>query len=108
MKTTQRLYDLGRGLWLDKSIRYLLSGGAITIVTLIILGGHQQAKSQTNPQFNGFDLVDKTGNIRKPADYRHRYQALGTFSVVDLNGGTDLHYTYVSPGTAEYYRKYGK
>ena len=108
MKTIQRLHDLGQGLWLDNNIRYLLSGGALVILMLAILGGHQQAKSQTKPYFNGFDLVDKTGNIRKPSDYRDKYEVLGTYAVADLSGGTEMHVTYASPGTAESYRKTGK
>ena len=52
--------------------------------------------------------MDKAGNIRKPPDYRDRYQALGTFTVLDPKGGAEMHYTYASPGTAEYYRKTGK
>ena len=80
---------------------------AVLTLSLMILAGDRQAISQGAPSY-GFDLVDKTGNIRKPADYRDRYQALGTFSVADLNGDTELHYTYASPGTAEYYRKTGK
>ena len=108
MKTTRRLHDLGRNLRLDNIIRYSLSGGAIFILTLAILGGHQKAKSQTNPRSNGFDLVDKTGNIRKPSDYRDKYEALGTYAVADLSGGTEMHATYASPGAAESYRKTGK
>jgi len=78
-------------------------------LVVVILVGYQQVKSQNNSSnFNGLDLVDKDGNIRRPADVRDTYQALGTFSVVDLNGDTELHYTYASPGTAEYYRKNGK
>ncbi len=108
MKTTRRLHDLGRNLWLDNIIRYSLSGGAIVILTFAILGGHQKAKFQTNPGFNGFDLVDKTGNIRKPSDYRDKYEALGTYAVADLSGGTEMHVTYATPGAAESYRKTGK
>src|SRR6266404_742363 len=78
------------------------------VVTLVSLAGHQQPKPQSNSSYNGFDLVDKMGIIRKPADYRDRYQALGTFAVQGLNGDTEMHYTYASPGTAEYYRKNGK
>jgi hypothetical protein len=78
-------------------------------LVVVILVGYQQVKSQNNSSsYNGLDLVDKDGNIRRPADVRDTYQALGTFSVVDLNGDTELHYTYASPGTAEYYRKNGK
>jgi hypothetical protein len=108
MKTTKRLHDLGRNLWLDNIIRYSLSGGAIVILTLAILGGHQKAKSETNPRSNGFGLVDKTGNISKPSDYRDKYEALGTYAVADLSGGTEMHVTYASPGAAESYRKTGK
>jgi Cytochrome P460 len=81
---------------------------AIVVVALLIFARYQQVKPQTNNSYNGFDLVDKAGNIRKPADYRDRYQALGTYAVVDLNGGTDMHCTYASPGAAEYYRKNAK
>jgi hypothetical protein len=80
----------------------------LVLLMLLILAGDQQVKSQSNNTYSGQELVDNAGNIRKPADYRDRYQALGTYSVVDLNGNTELHYTYASPGTAEYYRKTGK
>jgi hypothetical protein len=106
MKTT-RLHNLGRNLRLDNIVRNLLSGGAVVILTLVVLAGHQQAKSQTNPRFNGFDLVDKTGNIRKPSDYRDEYEALGTYTVLDPKGD-QMHLTYASPGTAQYFRKTGK
>jgi len=69
---------------------------------------HQQARSQAKATQNGFDLVDKAGNIRIPTDYRERYQSLGTFTVFDRKGGGEMHYTYASPGTAESYRKTGK
>src|SRR5260370_36421842 len=105
MKTT-RLQNLSPSLWPGDIIRYSLSGGAIVILTLAILGGHQKAESQTSPR-NGFDLVDKTGNIRKPSDYRDKYEALGTYTVLDPKGN-QMHVTYASPGTAEYFRKTGK
>ena len=40
------------------------------IIALVVSAGHEQAQAQTIPRFNGFDLVDKTGNIRKPDKYR--------------------------------------
>src|SRR5262249_35467189 len=80
----------------------------IVFLVVVVLAGYQQARSQDNSSsYNGLDLVDKSGNIRKPPDVRDRYQALGTYSVVDLNGNTELHCTYASLGTAEYYRKNG-
>jgi len=51
-----------------------------------------------------WDLVDAKGNIRKPPDFRDRYQILGTYMVLDPKGN-EMHPTYASPGTAEFYRK---
>jgi hypothetical protein len=83
-------------------------GNSLAVVTLIILIGYQQLKSQANNSYNGFDLVDKTGNIRKPADFRDLYRLLGTYTVELVPKGEEMHVTYASPGTAEYYRKNGK
>jgi len=66
------------------------------------------ATLQRGAQNDRLDLVDAKGNIRKPADYRDRYQALGVWSVVNSNNETELHYAYASPGAAEYHRKNGK
>ena len=106
MKTT-RLQNLSRSRWPYDAIRYLLSGGAIVILALVVSGGLKEARSQTTARFNGFDLVDKAGNIRKPNDYRDKYEALGAYTVLDPKGD-QMHFTYASPGTAEYYRKTGK
>jgi len=80
---------------------------ALFIVALLVLTGHQPINSQTAGNHKGFDLVDKTGNIRKPADYRDLYQLLGTYTVLDPKEN-QMHVTYASLGTAEYYRKNGK
>lgn len=76
-------------------------------LTLAALFGFQTASAQTSHKFNGYDLVDKTGNLRKPADYRDLYQLLGTYTILDPKGD-QMHVTYATPGTAEYYRKTGK
>ena len=81
---------------------------SMLILTSVVFGGYQFAMAQANHKFDGYDLVDKTGNLRnKPADYRDLYQVLGTFTVLDPKGN-QMHVTYASPGTAEYYRKTGK
>ena len=67
-------------------------------VSFLILAPRQSLGSQGKPGYSGFDLVDTTGNIRKPLDYRDHYQALGTFTVLDPKGD-QMHYTYASPGT---------
>src|SRR5580692_8194301 len=83
-------------------------GSSVVLLALIILVSSQQVKPQASKTYNGFDLVDKTGNIRKPSDFRDVYQALGVYTPVDFNNNTEMHYTYALPGTAEYYRKTGK
>jgi Cytochrome P460 len=91
---------------------------SVVILTLVVLAGYQLVSSQKTSSskrtvgsrtasFNGYELVDKAGSIRKPADYRDHYQSLGTWAVVDPNGN-QLHVVYASPGAAEYYRKNGK
>ena len=71
---------------------------ASLIVALVVLTGQQPVRSQSKDSANGFDLVDKTGNIRKPADFRDLYQALGVYTPVDLNNNTEMHYTYALAG----------
>jgi Cytochrome P460 len=78
---------------------------SVVVLAVVIALSYHEVKSQGATSFSGFDLVDKTGNIRKPADYRNLYPALGTFAVTGRNGDTEMHYTYASPGAAEYYRK---
>jgi hypothetical protein len=69
--------------------------------------GALEVAAQNQGSFNGFQLVDKSGNIRKPADVRDTYQALGAYTVLDPKGN-QMHVTYASPGTAEAYRRTGK
>jgi hypothetical protein len=80
---------------------------AIVVLTLLLLAEYQQGRPQTNYSYNGLDLVDKTGNIRKPNDFRDSYPTLGTYMVLDPKGN-QMHLTYASPGAAESYRKTGK
>src|SRR5215472_10533101 len=81
---------------------------ASLLFVFVCLMGQQTIHSQNNGAANGFDLVDKMGNIRKPADVRDLYQLLGTYTVELVPTGEEMHVTYASPGTAEYYRKNGK
>ena len=77
------------------------------MLALALLAASQPVRPQRTTSFDGFQLVDKSGNIRKPADYRDRYELLGTYMVLDPKGD-QMHVTYASPGTAAYYRKTGK
>src|SRR5215813_12788289 len=78
------------------------------VVVLVLLTAQQPLSSQSKSSTNGFDLVDKAGNIRKPADVRDLYQLLGTYTVELSPKGEEMHVTYASPGAAQDYRKNGK
>ena len=74
------------------------------LVPLAVLGSFRTAPAQTNGSFDGFKLVDKAGNIHKPEAFRDSYQMLGAYFVLDPKGD-QMHFTYASPGAAEYYRR---
>src|SRR5215510_7005096 len=74
---------------------------AVTLVFLATLLGVALLGDAPAAQW---DLVDANGKIRKPPDFRDRYQILGTYMVLDRSGN-EMHNTYASPGTAEFYRR---
>ena len=80
---------------------------SIAALCLLLVAGYRDARPQAETQYSAFNLVDKAGNIRKPEDFRDRYQALGTYSVLGPTGN-EMHVTYASPGTAEIYRRTGE
>ena len=82
-------------------------GIPLMVFSLCMLAGYAEVRSQTKSGPNGFALVDKSGNISKPADVRDTYQSLGAYTVLDPRGN-QMHMTYASPGSAEAYRKTGK
>ena len=54
----------------------------IAVLAILVLG-NQPARPQASNSFNGFALVDQSGNIRKPADFRDLYQTPVTDAVLD-------------------------
>src|SRR6185369_14723329 len=75
----------------------------LLLLCLPALGSLFSAAAQTTKSSDGFKLVDKAGNIRKPDDYRELYQMIGAYTVLDPKGN-QMHDTYASPGATEYYR----
>jgi hypothetical protein len=65
------------------------------------------AAADHSPFSDNFALVNKSGEISKPNDYRDKYETLGTYFVLDP-AGNQMHMTYASPGAATYYRQNGK
>jgi len=76
---------------------------AAVFFVFLSLAVYAQITPTSKSSFNGFELVDKAGNIGKPKDYRDKYQTLGTYTVLDPKEN-QMHLTYASPGAAEYFR----
>jgi hypothetical protein len=74
------------------------------VLSLTAIGPLRWAVAQDRNLYDGFKLVDKTGNIRKPADYREMYQMIGTWTVLDPKGN-QIHDVFASPGAADYFRR---
>ena len=74
------------------------------LIFSVLLTALPAATLQPGAQHDDIDLVDGKGNIRKPADYRDSYQVLGVYAVLDP-AGNEMHYTYATPRTAEFYRQ---
>jgi len=73
----------------------ILAFAGALVAFLAVALGHAQGE---------LDFVDAKGNVRRPLDYRDRYQTLGVYTVLDPKGN-EMHYTYATPGAAEFYRK---
>jgi hypothetical protein len=58
----------------------------------------------------GDAVVDATGNLHVPHDYRTAYQLLGSWAVAGDRGqgSKELHVVYASPGTIAGYRRDGR
>ena len=50
----------------------------VLVLALVVVVGYRQAKSQSQSTYNGFALVDKTGNIRHSTWKFNRTERKGT------------------------------
>ena len=54
----------------------------VLVLSLAALGSFREAEAQGKESFDGYKLVDKTGNVTKPPDYRDNYEMLGSWTVL--------------------------
>src|SRR5437899_6793258 len=83
---------------------------AILLTSLILLPiNWQPAMTATNDP-KATKVVDASGNLRVPADYRTAYQFLGSWAVAadQSQGSKETHAVYASPGASAAYRKNGR
>ena len=80
--------------------------GLLALVSLAAIG-HLTAVAD-DPATGG--VVDPSGNLRVPTDYRTAYQSLGSWAVAADQGpgAKEMHLVYASPGTIAAYRKDGR
>jgi hypothetical protein len=83
--------------------------GAVVLTSLVLLpiGWQPGVTATTDPKTER--VVDASGNLRVPGDYRTAYQSLGSWAVAtdQGQGSKEIHVVYASPGTITAYRKNG-
>jgi hypothetical protein len=82
---------------------------AAACVLLPVTGNGVAGAPIALPARPGDSIVDSSGNIRVPANYRRDYEYLGSWAVAadQGQGSSDLHVVFASPGAAEAYRARG-
>ena len=91
---------------LGRPVRYLM------LALIIVASGNASAqdmmgKTARAPAASA-TLVDATGRMHMPSNYRNTYQYLGSWAVAaEGKGSSQLHVVYASPGAAAAYRATG-
>jgi hypothetical protein len=73
-------------------------------VTLMVVKGAAAGRGATHA-----NVVDASGNLRVPENYRTLYQSLGTWAIAADSGRSskEMHEVYASPGAIDAYRDAG-
>ena len=84
--------------------------GAVVLTSLVLLPVRWQPGMTATNDPKTEKVVDTSGNLRVPGDYRTAYQFLGSWAVsADQGPGSkEIHVVYASPGAAAAYRKNGR
>ncbi|MBR0750179.1 cytochrome P460 family protein [Bradyrhizobium japonicum] len=90
-------------------MKFLGSAAVASASFIVVIVGclvSQSANSQ--PAAAQEQLVDATGNMHIPKNYRATYEFLGSWSVAGDKGAKEMHVVYASPGSVAAYRTTGK
>jgi hypothetical protein len=81
----------------------------ISLASALALAAYGQTGQPTKDGDAYQKVVDASGNLRVPADYRTRYEFLGTWSIAadTGRGAKEMHDVYASPGTIAAYQGSG-
>jgi hypothetical protein len=83
--------------------------GAVVLTLLVLLPASWQPGVTTANDPKTETVVDASGNLRVPGNYRTTYQSLGSWAVAadQGQGAKEIHVVNSSPGTIVAYRKNG-
>src|SRR5262249_40629634 len=95
---------------LARRTRFMKSIGAVVLTSLVLLPVRWQPGMTATTDPKTEKVVDTSGNLRVPGDYRTAYHFLGSWAVsADQGPGSkEIHVVYASPGAAAAYRKNGR
>jgi hypothetical protein len=84
--------------------------GAVVLASLVLLPVRWQPGMTAPSDPKTEKVVDASGNLRVPGDYRTAYQFLGSWAVAadEGQGSKEIHVVYASPGTSAAYRRNGR
>jgi len=84
-----------------------LGAAVLTSLALLLVRWQPGVTATNDPKTE--TVVDASGNLRVPGNYRTAYQSLGSWAVaVDQGqGAKEIHVVYASPGTIAAYGKNG-
>ena len=83
--------------------------GAVALISLVLLPVRWQPGVTATNDPKTETVVDASGNLRVPGDYRTAYQSLGSWAVAadQGQGAKEIHVVYASPGAIPAYVKNG-
>jgi Cytochrome P460 len=86
----------------------IVSAAGLFLFAFLASGAAGQTPAPDGPKAD--PVVDASGNLRVPANYRTAYQFLGSWSVArDIGkGAKELHVVYASPGAIDAFRRDGR
>ena len=83
----------------------ILGAAVLTLLVLMPVSWQLGVTATNDPKTE--TVVDASGNLRVPGDYRAAYQSLGSWAVAadQGQGAKEIHVVYASPDTIAAYRK---
>jgi len=83
----------------------ILGATVLTLLVLMPVSWQLGVTATNDPKTE--TVVDASGNLRVPGDYRAAYQSLGSWAVAadQGQGAKEIHVVYASPDTIAAYRK---